>query len=217
MRPLQFLIIILLTLTACGQTPKKDKASSQTMSISVGLATIYKSISTELCNCTFTTMKNNMPSTSIDSCYKAVLLKYTDSLKSFGLDPTTQSGELKVSNEVIGKLYLNCRDLSKLIQKEIDDKNLNKLLFKGSIVSQKQLPTGEFEIVLLDNKTKSKQTFKSKSSLHDPSSGDKNILSYQTTIEYEIRHNSKTNQDEYYIKEGASSSGVSIQKVDDPK
>ncbi len=162
-------------------------------------------------------MKNNKPSTSIDSCYKAIILKYNDSLKQLGFDPVTQIGQNKLENEVIGKLYRNCPDLSKLMQKEYVDDNAKKLLFTGSIVSQNQLPSGEFEIVLLDQKTKTKQTFRSKNPLHNPSSSDKNILSYETTVEYEIRHNSKTNQDEYYIKEGASSSGVSVQRVDVPK
>lgn len=216
-KPSQYLIIILLALTACGPSPESDKVRSPISSLLKDTTIIYKSISKELCNCTFATMRNNKPSTSIDSCYKVVLLKYTDSLKSLRVDPNTQLGELKVYNEVIGKIYLNCRDLSELIQKEINDQNSNKLLFKGSIVSQKQLTSGEFEIVLLDNKTKTRQTFKSKNSLYDPSSNDKNILSYETTVEYEIKHNPKTNKDEYYIKEGAPSGGVSIHKVDVPK
>jgi hypothetical protein len=217
MKPLTFSTIILLTLSACGQAPNGSKGVSQTSSYSKDTTTIYKNISLETCDCTFSTMKNNKPSTSMDSCYKAVLLKYSDSLKQLGFDPATQVGQNKLSNEVVGKLYRNCPDLSRLIQKEYADENAKKFLFKGSIVSQNQLPSGEFEIILLDSKTKAKQTFKSKNPLYDPSSSDKNILSYETTIEYEIRHNSKTNKDEYYIKDGATSSGVSIQKVNVPK
>lgn len=217
MKPLTLSTIILLTLSACAQPSIKDKTTNETSSVSTDTTTIYRNISLETCNCTFSTMKNNKPSTSMDSCYKAALLKYNDSLKQLGFDPATQVGQLKLSNEVIGKLYRNCPDLSTLLQKEYADENAKKLLFKGSIVSQNQLPSGEFEIVLLDNKTKTKQTFKSKNPLYDPTSNDKNILSYETTVEYEIRHNSKTNKDEYYIKDGATSSGVSIQKVDVPK
>lgn len=217
MKFLAFSTIILLTLSACGQTPNSSKGISQTSSVSKDTTTIYRNISLETCSCTFSTMKNNKPSTSLDSCYKAVLLKYNDSLKLLGFDPVTQLGQIKLSNEVVGKLYRNCPDFFKLMQKEYADDNAKKLLFTGSIVSQIQLPSGELEIVLLDNKTKIKQAFKSKNSLYDSSSSDKNILSYETTIEYEIRHNSKTNKDEYYIKDGATGSGVIIQKVDVPK
>jgi hypothetical protein len=217
MKPLAFSTIMLLTLAACGQTPNSSNSVSKTSSVSKDTTTIYRNISLETCNCTFSTMKNNKPSTSMDSCYQAVLLKYNDSLKQLGFNPATQVGQNKLSTEVVGKLYHNCPDLSRLIQKEYAAGNAKKLLFKGSIVSQKQLSSGEFEIVLLNNKSKAKQIFKSKNPLYNPSISDKNILSYETTVEYEIRHNSKTNKNEYYIKDGATGSGVSIQKVNVPE
>ena len=153
----------------------------------------------------------------MDSCYKAIVIKYTDSLKQLGFDPATQLGELKLSNEVISKLFRNCPDLSKLIQKEYEDENAKKLLFKGTIVSQKQLSSGEIEIIMLETKTNAKRTFKSKSFLTDPTKTDSHTLSYELTVEYEIRKNSKTNQDEYFVKENAAVIGTSIQKVDVPK
>ena len=217
MKPLTFSTIILLTLSACGQTPNNSKSLSQTSSVSKDTTTIYRNISLETCNCTFSTMRNNKPSTSMDSCYKAVLLKYTDSLKQLGFDPATQVGQLKLSNEFVGKLYRNCPDLSKLIQKEYEDENTKKLLFKGTISSQRQLSSGEVEIVLIESKTKKVQTFKSNSFLSDPSKTDKNTLSYELTVEYEIKNNPTTRKDEFYIKQTAAVIGTSVQKVDVPK
>lgn len=217
MKPLTFSIIILLTLSACGQTSKSDNASVQTNSVSKDTVTIYRNISLEICNCTFSTMKSNKPSTTIDSCYKAVLAKYNDSLKVLGFDPATQAGNLKLSNEVIGKLYRNCPDLSNLIQKEHDDENAKKLLFKGTIASQRQLPNGEIEIVLIESKTKKSQTFKSNSFLSDLTKGDKNTLSHELTVEYEIKNNPMTKKDEFHIKQNAAVIGTSVQKVDVPK
>jgi hypothetical protein len=214
MKPLTFSTIILLALSACGQTPKSDKASIKANSVSKDTVTIYRNISLETCNCTFSTMKNNKPSSTMDSCYKAVLAKYNDSLKVLGFDPATQAGDLKLSNEVIGKLYLNCPDLSKLIQKEYENENAKKLLFKGTIASQRQLPSGEVEIILIESKTKKAQTFKSNSFLNDPSKTDKNTLSYELTVEYEIRNNPTTKKDEFYIKQNAAVIGTSVQKVD---
>jgi hypothetical protein len=213
MKPLTFSTIILLTLSACGQTPKSDRVISKTNSAPKDTTTIYKNISAELCSCTYATMRNNKPSTSMDSCYKVVLLEYTDSLKSLGFDPATQVGQLKLSNEVVGKLYFNCRDLSKLMEKEFAEDNAKKLLFKGTIGSQRQLPNGEVEIMMIESKTKKSQVFKSNSFLDDPSKADKNTLSYELTVEYEIKSNPTTKKDEFYIKQNATVIGTSVQKV----
>ena len=212
MKPLTFSTIILLTLSACGQTTNNGKGVSQTNSVSKDTTTIYRNISLETCNCTFSTMKNNKPSTSMDSCYKAALLKYNDSLKQLGFDPATQVGELKLANEVIGKLYRNCPDLSKLIQKEYADENAKKLLFKGELVSQTKLPSGLYEIVMKSVKSKETKTFFAKNPL-DETQIKKYEPGYELTLEYEIVKNRATQKDEYFLKEYGTVSSVGAVKA----
>jgi len=212
MKPSIFTSLFLLTIAACGQN-SNDKAALQTTAAPKDTVTIYKNLSAEVCGCTNLTMRNNKPSTTIDSCYKIVLAKYTDSLKSLGFDPATQKGSLKLSNEFIGKLYRNCPDLSRLMREENENSKTGKLFFTGTITSQKQLPNGEIEIVLTNAETKKQQTFKSQSFLTDPLKANKKTLSYQLTVEYEIKHNAKTNEDEYYINQNSGST-MSVQGVE---
>jgi hypothetical protein len=190
MKPSIFTSLILLGIAACGQK-SNNNAASQTNSATKDTVTIYRNLSLEVCECTNLTMRNSRPSTTIDSCYKIILAKYTDSLKSLGFDPATSKGDIKLSNEFIGKLYRNCPDLSRLMREEYETENAKKLLFTGTIVSQKQLTNGEVEIVLINEETKKTQTFKSKSFLTDPSKTDRNNLNYQLTVEYEVIRNEK--------------------------
>lgn len=146
----------------------------------------------------------------MDSCYKVTVDKYTDTLKALGYDPSSSVGQNKLLNEI---KFTRCWDLYKLMQKERDDEDAKKLLFKGTIVSQKKLPNGEIEIVMADAKTKKQKTFKSMSFLSDPSQTNKKLLEYEMTVEYEVRNNSKTKQNEYYIKEGGKNMTFAIEKV----
>ena len=212
MKPLTFSTIVLLTVSACGQTPNSSKGISQTSFVSKDTTTIYRNISLETCNCTFSTMKNNKPSTSMDSCYQAVLLKYNDSLKQLGFDPATQVGQLRLSNEVVGKLYRNCPDLSKLIQKEYKDENAKKLLFKGKLVSQTKLPSGLYQIVMKNVKSNETKTFYAKNPL-DETQIKKYEPGYELTVEYEIVKNNSTNKEEYHLKEFGTVSSVGAVKV----
>ena len=212
MKPFTFSTIVLLTLSACGQTPNSNKGVSQTSSFSKDTTTIYRNISLETCNCIFSTMKNNKPSTSMDSCYQTVLFKYNDSLKQLGFDPTTQVGQNKLLNEVVGKLYRNCPDLSKLMQKEYADDNAKKLLFKGEVVSQTKLPSGLYEIEMKNIKSKETKTFFAKNPL-DETQIKKYEPGYELTLEYEILKNKTTQKDEYFLKEYGTVSSVGAVKV----
>jgi hypothetical protein len=212
MKPFTLSIIILLTLSACGQTPNSSKGVSHKSSVSKDTTTIYRNISLETCNCTLSTMKNNKPSTSMDSCYQAVLLKYNDSLKQLGFDPTTQVGQLKLSNEVVGKLYRNCPDLSKLIQQEYEDENAKKLLFKGSLVSQTKLQSGLYQIVMKNVKSNETKTFYAKNPF-DETQIKQYKPGYELTVEYEIVKNNSTNKQEYHLKEFGTVSSVGAVKV----
>lgn len=210
MKPLNIVVLLFVTLSSCGQTVSTDKQQTANKPTSQEALAVYQRMTGEICNCTSSTMKNNKPSTSLDSCYKVVLDKYTDTLKALGYDPASSAGQNKLSNEI--RLYL-CRDMYSLLQKEWADDDAKKLLFKGTIVSQKKLPDGEIEIVMADAKTKEQKTFKSMSFLSDPSQTNKKLLEYEMTIEYEIKHNPKTKRDEYYIKEGGKNMTIGVEKV----
>jgi hypothetical protein len=204
------IVVLFVTLSSCGQTVSNDKQKAADKPTSQEALAVYQKMTGEICNCTSSTMRNNKPSTSLNSCYKVVLDKYTDTLKALGYDPTSSAGQNKLSNEI--RLYL-CRDMYSLLQKEWADEEAKKLLFKGTIISQKQLPGGEIEIVMTDSKTKKRKTFKNTSFLSDPAQTNKKLLEYEMTIEYEKRRNSKTKQDEYYIKEDGMNRTIGVEKV----
>ena len=212
MRHLIFSTIILLTFAACGQFTKGNKAEGETSSTSKDTITIYRNISLETCNCIFSTMKNNKPSVSTDSCYKAVLLKYNDSLKQLGFDPTTQLGQTKLSNEVVGKLYLNCPELFKLMKQEDEAEIKKKLFFKGELISQIELKSGLYKITMRDIKSKVIKVFFSKNPL-DEAQIKKYESGYELTIEYEIIRNKTTNKEEYFLKNLGAVSSVGEVKV----
>jgi hypothetical protein len=212
MKFLKFSTLILLTLSACGQSSSADNTISKTETASRDTMTVYRNISTEFCNCVSSTMRNKQPSTTFDSCYKVVLLKYTDSLKDIGFDPTTQVGQLKLSNEFTGKLYFTCPDTYKLLEKEWAEGNAKKLLFKGELISQTKLPSRLYEIILKDNKTSEIKKFFAKNPL-DETQIKKYEPGYELTVEYEIIKNNTTNKDEFFLKEFGTLSGVGAVKV----
>jgi hypothetical protein len=210
MKTLKIVVLLFVTLSSCGQTVSTDKQQAANKPTSQEALAVYQTMRDEICNCTVTTMKNNRPSTSLDSCYKVVLDKYTDTLKASGYDPASAQGKNKLSNEI--RFYL-CRHMYSLLQKELADEDAEKLLFKGTIVSQKQLQNGEVEIVMADVKSKEQKTFKSISFLNNPAQTNKKLLEYEMTVEYEVRRNTKTEQNEYYIKEGGKNTIIEVERV----
>jgi len=202
-----------MTLTSCGQTVKSDNQQSPYKLTSKEALVVYQTMTSEICNCTSVTMKNNKPSTTLDSCYKIVLAKFTDTLKTLGYDLSTSAGQLRLSNEI--RLY-QCEDLYSLMQKEWSDEEAKKLLFKGEFVSQKKLATGDYEIILKDSKTKEKKVFKAKNPF-DENSVKQYLPGYELKIEYEIVRNSKTRKEELYIKENGTVSSAGTVPVTNQK
>jgi hypothetical protein len=200
MKPFILLIAICLTLSAGGQTPK-DTTS------------IFRNLSLEICNCTFSKMRDNKPSSALDTCRKAMVLKYTDSLKQMGFDPIMETGFWKLYNEVDRKLYLNCPELTKLIQKEYDG---DKLRFSGELVSQKKLQSGLYEVTICEVASKEIKIFFAKKPL-DESFISKYEPGYVMTVEYEVVNNKQTNKDESYLKEVGGFSIMGIMKAATPK
>jgi hypothetical protein len=213
MKTLNIIVLLLVTLSSCGQTVSTDKPQTANKPTSQEALAVYQTMTSEICNCTSTTMKNSKPSTTLDSCYKVILDQYTDTLKAFGYDPASSVGQNKLLNEI--RLY-QCRDLYSLMQKEWSDEEAKKLLFKGEFVSQKKLATGEYEITLKDSKRKEQKVFRAKSPF-DESSVKKYLPGYELTIEYEVVKNSKTNKDEFYIKESGTVSSVGAVPVTNQK
>jgi hypothetical protein len=203
MRTLYIPAFILMMLSACGQSPEREKAAIKTDSAPKESTAIFVKMSSAVCNCTSTSMRNNKPSLTIDSCYQKVIEQYTDSLKLAGVDPATSDGQSKLSHEIMGKFNLHCPEISRLFQIETDEANAKKLLFKGSFISQRILATGEYEIIFSDSKTYEQKIFKSKNSFNESSVKDL-LPGYEVTIEYEMKKNTKTNKDEYYIKENGT-------------
>jgi hypothetical protein len=204
MKTLNIVVLLFVTLSSCGQTVSTDKQQAANKPTSQEALAVYQQMTSQICNCTSETMKNNKPSTSLDSCYKVVLDKFTDTLKTLGYDPASSEGQNKLLNEI--RLY-QCRDLYSLMQKEWSDEEAKKLLFKGEFVSQKKLASGEYEITFKDSKTKEHKVFKERNPF-DESSVKNYLPGYELTIEYEVVKNSKTKKDEFYIKESGTVSSV---------
>ncbi|MGQ0739576.1 MAG: hypothetical protein ACT4OJ_10985 [Bacteroidota bacterium] len=196
MKPFILLTITFLALSVCGQTTKDT-------------AIIFRNLSFEICNCTFSKMKDNKPSATLDSCHKAMVLKYNESLKEVGIDPLTEVGIYKILNEVDRKLLINCPELTKLVQKEYDG---GKLKFSGELVSQKKLTSGLYEVIMMEVASKEIKTFLAKT-LVDDSLINKYNPGYVLTLEYEIVKNQQTNKDEYYLKADGTFSIMGIMKV----
>lgn len=197
-------MLLFVTLSSCGQTVSTEKQKTINKPTSQEVLAVYQRMTIEICECTSSTMKNNKPSTSLDSCFKVVVNRYTDTLKILGYDPESSDGQIKLLNEI--RLY-QCQNLYNLMQKEWSDEEANKLIFKGEFVSQKMLTTGEYEIILKDSKTKEQKIFKAKNAF-DENSVKIYLSGYELTIEYEIVKNSKTKKEELYIKEGGTASSI---------
>lgn len=214
MKPLNIIVFLFVTLSSCGQTVSTEKQQpSANKPTSQEALAVYQIMTSEICKCTSSTMKENKPSTTLDSCYKFVLTKYSDTLKSLGYDPASQVGKNKLLNEI---RLEKCRELFSLLQKEWSDEEAKKLLFKGEFVSQRKLETGEYEITLKDSKTKEQKIFKAKRPF-DENSVKKYLPGYELTIEYEIVKNAKTDKEELYIKHGGTVSSVGAVPVTNQK
>ncbi len=196
MKPFLLLIVIFLTLSVFGQTTKDT-------------ATIFRNLSLEICNCTFSKMKNNKPSATLDSCHKAMVLKYGDRLKEVGIDPQTQVGIYKILNEVDLINRINCPELTRLVQKEYDG---GKLKFSGELVSQRKLTSGLYEVVMIEVASKEIKTFLAKTPV-DETLVTKYSPGYVLTLEYEIVQNQKTKENEYYLKADGKFSIMGVVKA----
>jgi len=213
MKTLETMVFLLVTLSSCGQTVSTDRKETSNELTSQDASNIYKKITSEVCNCTLTTMKNNRPSTTLDSCYKIGIEKFSDTLKILGFDPKSSVGKNKLLNEI--KFY-TCKDLYTLMQNEWTDNEAKKLLFKGGLVKQTKLPSGLYEIEMSDAKSKRIMTFYTKIQL-DEKQIKKYKAGYELTLEYEIIKNFTTKKDEYFLKQFGEVSRVGAVEVTNQK
>ncbi|HSC36629.1 MAG TPA: hypothetical protein VLD19_02110, partial [Chitinophagaceae bacterium] len=198
--------------SACGQahTPKIDTIISRTAASLKAEDAIYNNMSNAICNCITTTMVDNKPYTVADSCYKQAIRQYTDGLKAIGRDVTSQKDYSNMINAMSVRLYRLCPAAASLFPQEYDDKN--KLLFKGSFVSQRKLPDGTCEVTLQDNTTKEQTVFKSKYPFDEKLVEDY-LPGYELTMEYELIWNKTTEKNEYHLKESAPISTIGAKAV----
>jgi hypothetical protein len=203
------IVCLLVVLSSFGQAPNKTlakQASQESLKI-------YERIRNQICNCISNTMRDNKPSTTLDSCYQVTLTNYRDTIKALGFDVSVHDEYDGKTEFLLNQIRLyRCREIDRLLHKELAEEEAKKLLFKGEFVSQKKLETGEYEIILKDNKTKVLNSFKAKRPFDE--SLVKNFLpGYELTIEYEIARNLKTNKDELYIKEYGTVSVLGTQRT----
>jgi len=208
--PVSLFACIALILSACHQAPDTGTIISHAAASLKAESTVYDNMSNAICNCITTTMVDNKPSTVTDSCYKQVTHQYTDSLRAIGLDPASQKNYLRMVNAMSLRLYRLCPAVATLFQKETDDKN--KLLFKGSFVSQRKLPDGTYEVTLQDNTTKEQTVFKSKFPFDEKSVEDY-LPGYELTIEYQLIRNKTTGKNECHLKGTTPVSSIGAKAV----
>jgi hypothetical protein len=213
MKSLNIVVLLLVTLSSCGQSVPTDEGRTLTKATPKEALVIYQNMTNEICNCTTSSMINNKPSTTLDSCYNVVLAKYADTLRTIGYDTASSIGKNKLVNEI---RFINCGYLFSLMQKEWSEEEAKKLLFKGEFLLQRKLPNDEYEIVFRNNQTKEQKILRSKKPFNEDIV--KNYLpGYELTIEYEIVKNPKTNKVETFIKENGELSIVGAVPVTNQK
>lgn len=193
MKHLATLAGLLAALSSYGQTGTVNKQQAARSAYA-----IYQQMTTEICGCTTSTMRNNKPSTTRDSCILATVKQYTDTLKALGYDPADSVGKRRL---ISGIRLQDCRDVNALMRKEWEEEQAKKLLFKGEFVAQRQLVTGEYEVAFRNRQTREQKTLKSKNRFNEDMVKDF-LPGYELTIEYEIVSNPQTGRDELYMKEG---------------
>jgi hypothetical protein len=187
-RPISLIPLILSTLFSCGQNQTKVNTA------------IYDSVTAAFCVCVTKQMRDDKPSTVLDSCYKESIKKHYVDLKKNGNDTSTEEGQLKLSSQITDKkFYFGCNNVYKLLEREWSEADSKKLKFIGSFISQKKLPSGPYEIIIEEKITKEQRAFISDIPLNEVDI-KKFEPGYELTVEYEVIHNTKTNKDEYKSK-----------------
>jgi hypothetical protein len=206
-------IILYCSLCSCNEQPKKlpitDKPEQKLQVIDSpylhvdimadeATLTVFEKMGVQLCNCTGKNMRNSKPSTSMNSCYEAVITKFTPELKKQGVDPASEKGRLKLGNEVLRIFQHACPSLHQLVLKEGKERAArDQPTFAGQLISGRKLPDGRFEVVLKDDDTEELRTFYSDEDV------SAQLLKFkpgsQLAIAYEIRKSKSTGLNEYYI------------------
>lgn len=187
---------MLVILASCGDNKNKSRKRAGNVK-EHPWDNVTDSMMMQHCQCVFTTMRKNKPSTTEDSCWKIVSAKFEDTLKALGYYDQTSIRDYRSSPVLKMK---PCKEMYALIAKESEEERAKKLIFSGEIVSQKQRPNGEVEIVLINKIKHETKTFISKTFFENPAEANKKVSSYEIIIEYEVRRNPTTKQEEYFVK-----------------
>jgi hypothetical protein len=199
MMKLLALILSIASLTAFGQAESTDRDS------------VFDVMSNEICGCSSVAVLFTSPSLALDSCYRVSLAQHKADLLKWNIDITTEAGNDKIDSEVLLKLIpQRCRAFYGKLMAEVKENNATRAFFKGQLVSQRQLLTGGYEIVIENNATKETKTFTSGSTVKDQVDGFE--PGYEITVEYITVNNPTTHKDELEIKKTSVAGTIKVDK-----
>jgi hypothetical protein len=167
----------------------------------VDTVSIFRNLRSEFCRCTSAVLETQKSSDAVDTCFNAIFPKYIEKFRKMGFDTATKRGQSKMKSEIYDKLYSSCPALESRAQREFDEEEAKKLYFTGQLISQKQLPSGLYEVVLKDSVSSETRTFLAKRQIDDSFFKKNCQPGYELKIEYEVVKNNTSQDDEYHIKE----------------
>ncbi|PWV45156.1 hypothetical protein [Chitinophaga sp. S165] len=207
MKTLYLSLLLLVLFSACKETATNAQQQTSHKVISPADRAVYKSMMTnEFCDCFSEQNMNKKPSVAIDTCFKIIAEKFADELKDMGVDTSLSP----VESHLIDNINIfACGNAIHLMEEEKIAEEAKLLLVKGQFISQKKLSTGEYEVVLREDKTGKQRVLKSKNLFNEELVKDKS-LGYELTVEYKIVKNKKTGKDEQYVKDASEGGLISV-------
>lgn len=192
-----FPLFCLVVVFACEGSVSTTKGQTLHKGISYDTAAIYRSITKELCNCLSREKDKHKPSVALDTCFKIVTEKFADTLKAIGVDISVSP----VENSLMANVkWMACGNILHLMEEEHAAEEATLLLVKGEFISQRKLATGEYEVILHENKTGKQKVLKSKNRFPEEIVKDE-APGYELTVEYKVVKNNTTGENELYIKD----------------
>lgn len=192
-----FPLFCLFVVFACEGSVSTAKGQTLHKGLSYDTAAIYRSITTEICNCLSREKENHKTSVAVDTCFKIVTAKFADTLKAIGVDISVSPVE---NNLAVNVKWIRCGNIFHLMEEEHMAEEAKLLLVKGEFISQRKLATGEYEVILHENKTGKQKVLKSKNRFPEEIVKDEEP-GYELTVEYKVVKNKTTGENELYIKD----------------
>ena len=176
-----------------------DKDSGTNYAI-IDTVTVFRHFLADLCRCDFDGLKKSQ---GVDydpnPCVKKLVAAYTDSFKRIGFDPATEKGLSKL-RDVISHVYEgSCPEFDSLLMVRTAEEEAKKLYFKGNLVSQRPLPSGQYEVILQDAASAKVKTFLSPYPVDESIFKQKCKPGYLLVLEYKVVKNKTSGKDEYFL------------------